>query len=106
MSDWLNNLEVGDKVVVLSGWGSESVGAVGRLTETLIFTAAGTAFRRKDGRSRGSSFRSSWLKEPTQERLDKIRHTALAGKLKVCDWKSLTMTTLEAVHKLLMVEGE
>ena len=103
MSEWLENLKVGDQVVVMSGGGYMSrdyVSTVKRLTKTLIVTENDRGFRRSDGRSPGGIYHD-FLEEPTLQRLGQIKQIWLATKLKAFSWKLLPLETLEAINNLL-----
>lgn len=98
MSEWLNNLKVGDKVVIGGGLDGDIISRVERLTNTLIITAAGSRFR-KDGHAPGQS--RCILQEPTPEILNRIRRVNLARHFRRYDWQELPLETLVAVFKLL-----
>lgn len=72
MSEWLDNLKVGDKVVVYERR-PVALTTVKRLTKTLIFTERGSKYRRKDGHAPGEWSTSS-IHEPTQEAIDAKRY--------------------------------
>ena len=98
MSEWLDNLKVGDKVVI--GGGPMAITTVGRLTKTLIITKGGTKFRRRDGTSPGE-WTTGFLQEPTQEIVEQIKQGNLASKLRGYDWRSLPLEILVKVYNLL-----
>ncbi len=105
MNEWLENLKVGDTVIVSGGDlnSRDYVSTVVRFTKTLIIVnnqRIGVKFRR-DGRSRGGGFHPLWLQQPTQEALDEIMQTTLAIRCSRHDWKSLPLETLREVAGLL-----
>ncbi|KKL03903.1 hypothetical protein LCGC14_2621460 [marine sediment metagenome] len=103
--EWLENLKVGDRVVInTTSYGSQgdnSVSVVERLTKTLIITKGGRKFRRNDGLSPGGEWSKDTLQEPTPEAVDRIRQANLANKLRHYDWKPLPLATLRAIYDLL-----
>ncbi len=108
MSKWLENLAVGDTVVVLSsGLGGDFISKVERLTPTQIIIKQGGKFRRADGDRVGGStgFHSPVLVEPTQEVTDRIRHDVLAKRLKRFDWNFVTLDKLREIADLLVTEA-
>ncbi len=97
--DFLDNLAVGDTVVVESN-DSWNVTKVARFTKTQVIITGGGKFRRATGLG-GNDWNRSSLVEPTQERLDKIRHSILVAKLRHFNWKSLPLDTLNAINALV-----
>lgn len=99
--EFLDNLAVGDTVVVESN-DRRNLTKVVRFTKTQIVTTKGSKFSRDTGTNIGGDhWNHSFLQEPTQERLDKIRHSILVIRLKHVDWKSLSLDVLHAFAALL-----
>ncbi len=103
-SEWLDNLKVGDKVVVENGsFGHDIVDSVFILTKTSVVTRKVYKFRRKDGSVLGEVGRpKTWLREPTTERLNWIKQANLARKLGKYNWKELPIETLRAIDEMLL----
>lgn len=96
--EWLDNLKVGDRVVILGS--QDYLSKVERFTKTLIITEGGRKFR-KDGASPGSGWDRGILVEPTPERVNTIRHDHLANHLRnFSNWKRLSLETLRGIYKL------
>lgn len=107
-SEWLQNLKVGDAVFISGSGGmgsADCVSSVKRLTKTLIITEGGSRFRRDNGWSQnsGGGYYRRYLQEPTQQKLDDIRKVLLAAQFKRIKWETLSLKTLEAVKKLLLL---
>lgn len=107
MREWLDNLQVGDDVVISGGPGPMSVFKVVRLTKTLIFTTASRRFRRRDGHSPGT-WAVGFLQEPTPVVLNQVerdrlrtRQANLAHKLRHYDWGTLSLEKLVEVYDSL-----
>lgn len=80
MSEWLQNLKPGDKVVVGVGNGSYSrIEAVDRVTATQIIIG-GARYRKNNGYRVGDGWNSGSLKEPTKAMLDEIELRSLRSK--------------------------
>ncbi|KKL44626.1 hypothetical protein LCGC14_2363770 [marine sediment metagenome] len=100
MSEWLDNLKVGDRVIIQGRLAiADSVSTVERFTKTLIIIKSGIKFR-KDGHAPGQ-WPTAMLTEPTPERLDVIRQRNLAYYLKTLRWRDLPLAKLVEVHGLL-----
>lgn len=109
MNEWLDNLNVGDKVVIRGGGVTDRwfCSTVARLTKTLIFITANMKFRRRDGRS-PSEWATGCLLEPTPENLERVEQENLkisqmraALQLQQYAWHELPLETLEKIKKLL-----
>lgn len=108
-NEWLNNLKVGDEVVVSEGGIANRVfrSTVERLTKTLIFIKGGQKYRRRGGHSPGT-WDTGFLLEPTPENLEQVKEStlkimrrSLARRLREYTWHKLPLETLEAIEKLL-----
>jgi hypothetical protein len=81
---WREDLKVGDLVAVQPSTGSMYADKVSRITPTLIMTGDKfDKYVKRSGRSYGSSVWSgSFLLEPTDEVISKIKRTRLERKVK------------------------
>jgi len=91
-SEWLNNLNVGDQVII-AGRNGDSISIVERLTKTLIITKKNRKFR-KDGSSPGGGWDRELLVEASPERVEKIQRARMAHVLSRYDWKTLPLAKL------------
>ncbi|WP_038168522.1 hypothetical protein [Verrucomicrobium sp. BvORR106] len=99
----LEGLKEGDKVLVLSRYGS-AVRTVGRVTKRHAMVAD-RSFRLRDGLPTGESFVALRIQRATPE--DILKHEvdahrrALVATLKGTDWDKLTVETLQAVQRMI-----
>ena len=99
MYEWLENLKVGDKVIV-DNWG-QSIGTVERVTATLVIVGS-CRYRKRDGyQLGGSSYSRGLIREPTPERLAAVRHAVLAKRFSKTEWHKYSLEDLEKVAALL-----
>ena len=100
--DWLKDVKPGDRVIVSHHW-SNAIGTVDRLTNTQIILKGGGRYRKKDGWRVGdrSSYGSTHLVQPTEQRIRDIKHTNAAKKLENTKWKPYPLETLQRVLEIL-----
>lgn len=107
-NEWLQNLKVGDKVIVF-GHGVEELGEVFRFTKTQIHVKLGgyeQAFRKEQGNSY-SRFVSDrkYLRQATPEALVKFeeeRYRAVfRNKLDHLSWADVPLDTIKQVRELV-----
>lgn len=68
MSEWLDNLKVGDPVIV-KGNGEPLLRLVERLTATMVVTTSGSRFRRNTGYRVGDDpWHFTWIEEPPKRK--------------------------------------
>jgi len=98
MKEWLENLKVGDTVIV-SGR-NELVCTIERMTKTQIVLKDNfTKFNRKTGRSVGNdSWSTSYIFEPTEKEIKRITEETtrrnIINKLSRIEWKNYTTESL------------
>lgn len=98
---WLEKLQPGDTVIVDGHWTCR-IAKIDRMTKTQFIMESGSRFRRKDGwQVGGSTYSRCYLREPTEERLNEIKHQTLAKDLSNVKWKELDLLTLQNVWGLL-----
>ena len=106
MSDWLENLKVGDEVIVdvASGlYGNNYVATVVRRTKTLIFVTHRDSKGERKFKSNGSTgdYGSPHLREPTDERRERIVHAQYVSHLSRFEgWKDLSLDVLRKIYLL------
>lgn len=82
MFAWLQDLLVGDRVIVNGGggWGAANkLTRVARLTKTQIIVTDGSRFKRRNGRAVGDAgrgYHAMLLEEATEERVRRIKECA------------------------------
>lgn len=99
-NDWLKNLKVGDEVLIGQAGVPDFTTKVKRFTRTLIITEQDGRYRRFDGRS-SSRISTHCLREPTQERLEKLQHRLWSVKLRHHKWQDESLCTLAKIVQLL-----
>lgn len=99
-NEWLDNLRVGDKVIVDGDFGEGFETTVKRFTPTLIVTDGGGRYRRKNGLSVRDELHR-YLSKPTQKRLDKILHSRWVVKLQGYKWHKESLETLTKIVMIL-----
>lgn len=102
-TDWLAQVKVGDTVVIDSGYGIRelTLGVVTSSTPTQIRINT-TKYRRADGRMMGDQgWRSYYLREPTNDRLYKIRRRVAVERLQATRWADCSDDVIFAAVKLL-----
>lgn len=106
---WLDNLSVGDSVVIYNGWYGASIKAVSKVTATQI-VVGNTRYRRKDGYVvGGGTWSRHSLREATPERVAAVRRRVIAENLATVKWKDYELADLEkvwAAYKALPKAGE
>ena len=108
MDNWLQELKVGDMVVVDYG-GYQSAGSLARvmrLTKSLVIvghSTHGARYKKADGRQVGSAYIGS-LREATPPAVEAIEMKILADKVRFTKWLGLSRKTLEAILKLVEQE--
>jgi len=107
MSEWLENIKVGDEVAAHStGMAGTRLDHVERLTKTQIILQRLGKYRRSDGRAIGSGgFHSGWLSEPTQEIRDEIEHRKLSNVLTHYKWHSLNLERLREISRIISLDN-
>lgn len=105
-SNWLNNLKVGDKVIVENmNW--KRITTIEKITPTRQIKLVGYNRRFKDGSQIGSyGYNVPWLSEWTQEKENVIMINAtkkreLLTHIKNCDFSMLSINTLEKIIKTI-----
>ena len=99
-SEWLDNLKIGDSVIVHNSHFGSKVAVIERFTKTLIITK-NSKFRRSDGCAPGNGWCRNRLQELTTERVNHIRKNNLVDCLKRWNWDALSLETLEAIREML-----
>lgn len=104
--NWLEDLKVGDEVVVSGSFLSYEISRVTHTTATQIHIG-GTKYRRDTGVQMGSvsSWNRSSLCEPTQELRDKIEHKKRASSMGIVTWQKLSLDQLRRIAAIVG-EGE
>lgn len=93
---WLAELKVGDKVIVNTSF-TERIDTVTKITPTQIHIGEYTKFRKKDGKSIGSStWNHSWLREYNSEKASIIHLKETHNKI----LNILRNVSRESVEKL------
>ena len=106
MNEWLNELEIGDKVIVISTryHGNDKVAAVTRTTKTQVVVEGHGKFTKKNGSEFGK-YGSHVIVEATQERAAKIEEKKLRGKLTdkidACDLARLSTEQLQQITSII-----
>lgn len=100
-NDWLQNLKVGDTVLVPDGRDNETPALISRATATQI-VAGGCKYRRCDGRKRGSDSYVR-IREATIERLRELEEAGRRRELifKVMDFAA-RRSNLDAVSTAVL----
>jgi len=113
MNDWLEDIKVGDWVIVQGGGpmsrGKDTARTVKRLTKTqIVLNGTDTKFKKRNGSSVGSStYYHSYLRESTPETLKKVKreqmHRNLVYKLSTVKWQDMSLEVLSDIYEA--VEG-
>jgi len=99
MYEWLNNLKVGDSVVIDAGYNGMSVSVVERITPTRIISKSGGKYRKKNGRAVGDTgWNPARLREPTDVLLLEIRKKFLCDKLRHIAWEKISVGVLADIY--------
>ena len=104
---WLEQLKVGDKVIV-SGY-SSSIGTVSRFTKTQILVKVGGSEYRfnRHGRQVGTSgYYAKFLHEYSDEAEQKIREKQLRDKYRNANLSYLSIETLRTIDQIVRTCGE
>lgn len=115
MSDkeWLQNLKVGDKVILHgSGMGRyRHVGKVSRFTNNFIVVESGSnklehKFRKESGRETGDGWHHYWLEEATSEKIADIILKGEQFKVKgyvekTVNWSIVPADVIDRVYMML-----
>ena len=106
MRNWLENIEVGQPVIVKGQW-HKLIDKVQRLTKTqIILEQTYTRYRRSDGKAIGasSSFHPN-ICEATIEEIQKIQHSFarknMINQIKKCNLNSMDDAKLVKIFKLV-----
>lgn len=98
---WLDQLKVGDKVIVSAHFDRNYISTIERITKTLIIIKQGR-FRKDGGLCQGSGwYRREFISEPTKDKLDAIKHSYL---YKWCDNNirhDLTIDQLSRIKEII-----
>ena len=92
-SNWLDDLEPGDVVVVDSRVRDLYISKVQRVTKTLIILEHDVRISKKHGVNPGE-VPSVHIRQPEPKLLDEIRHNGLVAKLQRVKWEELSITVL------------
>lgn len=104
--NWLDNLKVGDRVIVSYGVNSMVVSKVDRITKTMIVTEGGGRYNRTNGLPAGvSGWNSGSLLEVTEQRIKEINHDRLYKKLSKFNFKDLPLESLQGIKKIIQEQG-
>ena len=114
MSEWYENLKPGDLVEVQRGgvYQGSVIDTVERLTPTLIVLESGLRFKRINGLEYGGSeWNGNYLRQMTQERIERIEAGNLAYRIRIkiskVDWSKVPLSTLRDISdKLDELNGE
>lgn len=101
--DWLKSLAVGQKVIISTGnvYRGERLATVDRLTATQIVVGE-HRFKRDSGwMIGGSRWETTWLQEPTPERLKLIALRKAVAELKHEAWEELDQAVVFQVVRIL-----
>ena len=99
--EWLAGLQPGDQVVVCGRWDNK-ICTVERLTKTQIVLKNGSKFRKFGGSLVGKdSFNFSYLRSPSEQRVNDIMHHNACDKISKVKWKALDLETLNKVLEIL-----
>ena len=97
MSDWLQNLKAGDKVIIVYGFGDERLVHVDRTTATQIIVG-NVRYQRRTGNMVGAdSWSRCGIYEATPERAEKVRKKKLAHQLASYKWHDYPLKDLEVI---------
>lgn len=101
MSEWLNELKAGDRVVVSTGYGyrREHLSSVTKVTATQI--VCGTSrFKRSNGYVvGGDTWNRACLVQPTTDVLERVEERQLREKIEaIAKDKATTLATLRAMY--------
>lgn len=102
--DWLDNLKVGDLVIV-SYTHDMIFCKVQRITKTMIITERGRYNRQSGWQVGGGSWTTANLVEPTEERIAEIKHKSLHRKLSNFNFKDLPLESLQEIKKIIQEKG-
>jgi len=116
MSDnlWLQNLKVGDRVIISgnNAFGGDVVGLVSRLTKTQVLVTLGLStyehkYRLKDGRSIGTgTWETKWIYEATPEKIEAILLRNKRFKIKkyvteTINWDVVPKNVIDHLYEVL-----
>lgn len=104
-TDWIDNLSVGDKVIVSGRWVVDSIRYVEAINKATI-KVGGILFNKKDGfRRGGDTFGRCFLVKPTEERLKDISENKerrlLEYRLKNINFDEINIETIRKINELL-----
>jgi hypothetical protein len=101
VSDWLEDLKPGDRVIVDSGFFGPTLRTVERVTATQILVGQ-SRYRRSSGSPVGGDpWARNYLREATPECVAQVRQRSLAERLAKTKWSEYPLERLEAVAALL-----
>jgi hypothetical protein len=79
---WLENLKIGDKVIVSQHWGNDSISIVTNITKTQIIIS-NRKFRKNDGcQIPRDAYTNTYILEPTKERIELILRVNLIDHIR------------------------
>lgn len=104
-TDWINNLSVGDKVIVSGPWIADSICHVEAINKTTI-KVNGVLFNKKDGYRRGDYTFGRWyLVKPTEDRLKQVlesrERTLFKNRLEHINFDKINIETIRKINELL-----
>lgn len=95
-NEWLENLKVGDNVVVEDNRGRGHATTIERTTKTLFITPKHGKYKKSSGFAPGK-WPTVSIVEPTKERLDRIQRRTWAEKLRNHKWDKESLVTLAKI---------
>jgi len=108
MNAWIENLEIGDKVIVCPHFGQNYVNTVKRITKTLIITKDNSRFTKKWCSNPGDSWSPTSIKKYSSEKEQKIndqlRKNGIINKIRITSFNEFSLNTLEKINNLIRVK--
>lgn len=103
---WLQNLEIGDEVIVIDNIHRDQIVSVNRVTKTQIILKSGTKFRKSDGSAvSNSSWNRMFIHKPESDLIDKVLKENLVRYLKRISWDDMSLETLQCVKSRIDPTG-
>ena len=104
-NEWLNDLKVGDRVVIKNSWAAEIV-TVKRITKTLILVPCNDTcdyrFNKSNGRRQGGAgYNCQFLHKLTPEIEAEVRKKKLLNILATTKWNKYNLQQLERIDKVV-----
>lgn len=105
MQEWIDELEIGDKVVVSPQFHLKYIDKVKRITKTLIITANGSRFSKIWGSTPGNSWTPTSIAKFSTEKEQEINElkqkSMIIKKIQQISYSELSLKTLEKINTVI-----